>query len=217
MEDRISTYLYLELTNREQQAYGNERVPQILALTGVERATWWRNERPNRNEYPRQLEEFITLGVYEVGSDFVAPQTPANIRGLHFKHYPRPGQGILTGKPTLGLELVLISPREPEGAQALRDWGDFIHLRYIAAAAVEGFTMITPYENVVVGDSPRFMHFYEMDTPDAEAAFQRMTPTTEKRQIGEQGSQLWNEWAVHEQLDIQYVNTFTRIGERARG
>jgi len=212
MEDRISKYLYLELSNQEHEEYAGERVPQVLAAPGVERATWWRNERPNRTEFPRTLEEFTLLGIYEADDDFSVPQTPKGIRGLHFRHYQRPGQGILTGKPTLGLELVLISPRDPTGEQALRDWADFIHLRYIAAAAVEGFTMITPYENVAQGP-PRYMHFYEMDTPDAEATFQRMTPTTEERQIGGRGGSLWKQWAVHEQLAINYVNTFTRLGE----
>jgi hypothetical protein len=110
------------------------------------------------------------------------------------------------------MELVFISPREPQGAQALRDWGDFIHLRHIAATSVPGFTMITPYENVS-GGTPRFMHLYEMDTPEAEEAFRRMTPVTEERRIGKQGTPLWEEWATHEQLVINYVNTFRRIGE----
>jgi hypothetical protein len=199
----------------EQEAYARDRVPHVLAMPGVERATWWRNERPHRTEFPRTLEEFTTLGIYEAQQSFKVQQTPADIRGIHFRHYRRPGQGILTGKPTLGLELVLISPREPEGEQALRDWADFIHLRYIAAAAVEGFTMITPYENMA-GGAPRFMHLYEMDTPDAEDTFQRMTPTTEQRQVGEKGSPLWKLWAVHQQLEINYVNTFSRIGERMK-
>jgi hypothetical protein len=60
------------------------------------------------------------------------------------------------------------------------------------------------------------MHFYEMDTADAEDAFRKMTPTTEERQIGERGSPLWNQWFGHEQLVINYVNTFARIGERIR-
>ena len=173
---------------------------------------WWQNQRPGRTEFPRTLEEFTTLGIYEAGGEFEAPQTPADIRGLHFRHHRRPGQGILTGKPTLGLELVLVSPRDPGGAQALRDWADFVHIRYIAAAAVPGFTMITPYENVT-GGTPRFMHFYEMDTSFAEETFQRMTPTTRERQIG-RNRPLWKEWSGHEQLAIDYVNTFTRIGER---
>jgi hypothetical protein len=215
MEDRISKYLYLELSNRPLEAYARERIPEVLKLRGVERGSWWQNQKPGRDEFPRTVDEFTTLGIYEADDEFKAPQTPPDIRGIHFRHYRRPGQGILTGKPTLGLELVLISPREEAGAQALRDWADFIHLRYIAAAACEGFTMITPYENVT-GGTPRFMHFYEMDTADAEDAFRKMTPTTEERQIGKRGSPLWNQWFGHEQLVINYVNTFARKGERIR-
>jgi hypothetical protein len=214
MEDRDSPILYLELTDRTAADYARERVPEVLALRGALRATWWGNQKPNRSEYPRTLDEFRTLGLYEVDAGFAAPPPPRDVRGIHFRRTARPGQGILTGKPTLGLELVLVSPREPGGAQALRDWADFVHIRYIAAAAVEGFTMITPYENAS-GGSPRFLHFYEMDTPDAEEAFQRMTPTTRERQIGRNRA-LWKEWSGHEQLSIDYVNTFARVGERVR-
>ena len=76
-----------------------------------------------------------------------ATRTVLQHTGHHFRRTPRPGQGNLSGKPTLGLELVLVSPKTPSGAQAFRDWADFIHIRHIAAASVEGFTMITPYEN----------------------------------------------------------------------
>jgi hypothetical protein len=214
VEDRNSPFLYLELCDRAPADYARERVPQVLALRGAERATWWQNQKPGRREYPRTLDEFTTLGVYEVGDGFAAPHTPSDVRGIHFRRTPRPGQGILTGRPTLGLELVLVSPREPSEAQALRDWADFVHIRYIAAAAVPGFTMITPYENVA-GGSPRFMHLYEMDTSFAEEAFQRMTPTTRERQIG-WNRPLWKEWSGHEQLAIDYVNTFARAGERIR-
>jgi hypothetical protein len=213
MEDRISAGLYLELTDRSPDDYAQRRVPQVLGLRGAERATWWRNQRPGRTEFPRTIEEFSTLGIYEVSADFKAPDTPGDIRGIHFRHYPRPGQGNISGKPTLGLELVFISPRTPAGAQALRDWADFIHIREIAAASVPGFTMITPYENVASGP-PRYMHFYEMDTPEAEAAFAQMVPVTEERRIGPRGNPRWIEWFGHEQLVIDYVNTFTRIGER---
>jgi hypothetical protein len=214
MEDRNSPFLYLELTDRAALDYARERVPEVLSLRGADRATWWQNQKPGRSEYPRTLDEFATLGVYEVGAEFAVPALPRDVRAIHFRRTGRPGQGILTGKPTLGLELVLVSPRDPGGAQALRDWADFVHIRYIAAAAVEGFTMITPYENVN-GGSPRFLHLYEMDTADAEPAFQRMTPTTKERQIGRFGSPLWKQWAGHEQLVIDYVNTFARIGVRA--
>src|SRR2546426_6697148 len=108
MEDRISEFLYLELSNRPTSAYARERVPLVLALPGARRATWWQNQKPGRSEFPRTLEEFTALGIYEAGDDFKPPQTPPDIRGLHFRHYSRPGQGILTGKPTLGLELVLV-------------------------------------------------------------------------------------------------------------
>ena len=213
MEDRITPGLYLELCDRDPDAYATERLPEVLARRGVELASWWANERPGRTEFPRTIDEFTTLGIYELTGDFEPPDRPDDMRGIHFRHYPRPGQGNLSGKPTLGIELVLISPREPGGAQALRDWGDFVHLRPIAAASVPGFTMITPYENVATGE-PRFMHLYEMDTPEAEETFRRMTPVTQERRIGERGSPLWNEWFGHDQLVINYVNTFRRIGER---
>jgi hypothetical protein len=212
MEDRISGFLYLELANRPSDDYGRDRAPEVLALPGVARATWWRNQKPDRADYARTIEEFTALGVYEVGAGFAPPKPPADTRGLHFRHYGRPAQGILTGKPTLGLELVLITPRTPAGVQALRDWADFVHIRHIAAAAVEGLTMTTVYENVA-GGSPRFLHLYEMDTADAEEAFQRMPRTTRDRQLGHDRAR-WKKWSGHEQLVIDYVNSFTRIGER---
>ena len=97
------------------------------------------------------------------------PAPPEDIRGLHFGRTPRPGQGTV-GRTTLGLELVLISPKRPEDAQALRDWGDFVHIHDIAAASPPHFTMITPYENVTSGE-PRYLHLYELDTLDPEPAF----------------------------------------------
>lgn len=211
MEDRITAGLYLEMTNQSAADYAARRVPQVLALPKVERATWWTNQKPDREDLPRRLAEFLTLGVYEVERGFERPATPRDVTGHHFLHYPRPGQGNLSGRPTLGLELVLISPRTPEGAQALRDWGDFVHIRHIAAASCPGFTMITPYENASGGE-PRFMHFYELDTGDPEPAFRQMTPTTMERRVGPRGSALYQEWANHEQLVIEYVNTFARVG-----
>ena len=211
MEDRTSAGLYLEMADGKPVHYAQLRVDAVLSLPGVERATWWANQRPGRTEYPRRIDEFTSLGVYEVGPDFSAPPTPDGITGHHFRRTPRPGQGNLSGKPTLGLELVLVSPKTPSGAQAFRDWADFIHIRHIAAASVEGFTMITPYENAT-GTEPHFMHFYEMDTPDAEESFQRMTPSTIKRRIGKPGTELFEQWKGHEQLMIDYVNTFSRVG-----
>lgn len=193
--------------------YAQQRVDTVLSLPGVERATWWDNQRPGRTEFPRRIDEFTALGVYEVGAGFSAPPLPPGIRGHHFLRTPRPGQGNLSGGPTRGLELVLISPKTPGGARALRDWADFVHIRHIAAASVEGFTMITPYENATGGE-PRFLHCYEMDTPDAEDAFRRMTPTTIERRLGRTGSARFEDWKDHEELVIDYVNTFTRVGEK---
>jgi hypothetical protein len=210
VEDRNTPGLYLEMTSLPPEAYGAERVRTVLALAGVTRATWWDNVVPNRTDLPRKLPEFTTLGVFEVDDSFAAPVPPDGITGYHFRRYPRPGQGRLTGKPTIGLSLVLISPRRPENAQALRDWGDFVHIRHIAEVAVPGYSMITPYENVS-GDDPRYLHFYEMDTDDPEASFQAMTPLVTER-IGPMDSPAWQAWAQSPDLRIMYVNTFRRVG-----
>ena len=214
MEDRLEAGLYLEMSDLAPEAYASARVDAVLGLPGVARATWWSNERPHRSDFPRTIPEFGALGLYEVGADFLVPEPPDGIRTLHFRRTPRPGQGNLNGKPTLGLELILLSPKEVESAQPLRDWCDFVHIHHIAAAGVEGFTMITPYRNAS-GRSPLFMHLYEMDTPEAEEAFQRMTPTTERRRVGERGSKSWEDWAMHPRAVMDYVNTFRRVGERS--
>lgn len=213
MEDRNTPGLYLEMTSLSSARYAAERVPAVVELAGVTRATWWDNVVPNRADLPRKLPEFSTLGVFEVDHTFAAPTPPDGVTGHQFRRYPRPGQGRLTGKPTIGLSLVLISPRDPANAQALRDWGDFVHIRHIAEAAVPGYTMITPYENVG-GDGPKYMHLYEMDTEDPEASFQAMTPLVTAR-IGAKESAEWQAWAVHPELRIMYVNTFRRVGTSA--
>jgi hypothetical protein len=210
MEDRITPGLYLEMTSVAPAEYAAERVPEVLAMAGVTRATWWENVYVGRTDLPRKLPEFTLLGVYELDDGFTIPEAPEGITGYHFRHYPRPGQGRLTGKPTIGLSLVLISPREPERAQALRDWGDFVHIRHIAEVAVPGYSMITPYENVSGGD-PRFMHFYEMDTDEPEKSFKAMTPLVTER-IGAMDTPYWKEWAHSPDNRIMYVNTFRRLG-----
>lgn len=214
MEDRITPGLYLEMTDLPIDEYVGGRVDEVLALPGVTRATWWRNVRRDRDDLPRVLPEFDHLAVYEVDDVFSPPVPPADVAGHHFRHYPRPGQGVLTGRPTIGLSLVLISPRDPERAQELRDWGDFVHIRHIAEVGVPGYAMITPYENAT-GVDPRFLHFYEMDTDEPEAAFKSMTPLVEAR-IGDSETDAWKRWAFHPELRIMYVNTFARLGERTR-
>jgi hypothetical protein len=174
-------------------------------LGGAGDATVWDNAHRDRTDLPRTLPEFSVLTVHVVDRVWTPPVDGS---GVLFRRTPRPGQGLLTGGETRGLLLVLVSPRDPDQAQALRDWADFIHIRHIAAAAIPGFTMITPYEHATSG-VPRFLHLYEMDTDDAEKAFTAMPGLVAER-IGTPGSDAWNEWAGHPQLRIDYVNTFVR-------
>ncbi len=167
-----------------------------------------------RTDLPRKLPEFSHLGVYEVDDTFRAPPVPDGVTGHHFRRTGRPGQGRLTAKPTIGLSLVLISPRSPEGARSLRDWADFVHIRHIAEVSVPGYSMITPYEHAAGGD-PRFLHFYEMDTDDPEASFQAMTPLVAQL-LGEPGTPAFDHWATHPELRIMYVNSFRRLGKQTR-
>jgi hypothetical protein len=239
MEDRITVGLYLEMTDGPLDAYVDGRVDTVLGRDGVTRATWWRNVKRDRADLPRTLPEFGYLAVYEVDSDFAPPATPVGITGHHFTHYPRPGQGHITGRPTLGLSLVLISPKDRRRAQDLRDWGDFVHIRHIAEANVPGYTMITPYENAT-GADPLFLHFYEMDTDQPEVAFRSMTPLVERLlnrggtpmadllddeddsraerfEAGADGlTEAFRAWGFHPTLRIDYVNSFARVGERVR-
>jgi hypothetical protein len=107
------------------------------------------------------------------------------------------------------LLLVLISPREESQAQALRDWGDFVHLRWIAAAGVPGYRTITPYEHVDRG-TPRFCHFYEMVSADPRATFESMTPLVSSL-LGGPDSPAYVGWTRHPTLRINYCNSFRRL------
>jgi hypothetical protein len=209
LEDRLTPVLQLELSDLAPEAWLAERGPGLLACPGVERVSAWTNCALHRSDLPRTLAEFSTLGVAEAAAPFAASAPPPGTAAHQFRQC-RPGQGVMTGRPTRGLELVLISPRSEAGAPVLRDWADFVHIRHIAAAAVPGFALITPYENVTRG-RPRFLHFYELDTEDAEAAFQRMTPATLAR-LPEQAER--RAWAGHPELVIEYVSTFRFAGER---
>lgn len=210
MEDRSEPGLWLEMSSLDPDTYGAGRAPQLERVPGVERVSWWSNVVPHRTDLPRRLPEFPTLGVCEVGHEFVPPDPPDGTRGLHFVRTGRPGQGRLTGRPTIGLSLVLIGPREPGQAQALRDWADFVHIRHIAEAAVPGYSMITPYVNRSGGD-PMYLHLYEIDDEDPESVFQRMTPMVTER-IGDPSTEAWQSWAGCPELRILYVNTFRREG-----
>ena len=88
------------------------------AVTVARPRPWWENVNRDRGDLPRVLPEFDLLGVYEVDDGFTPPKTPDGITGHHFRRTPRPGQGVLTGNPTIGLSLVLISPKDPARAGA---------------------------------------------------------------------------------------------------
>jgi hypothetical protein len=207
VEDRVTPVLQLEMCDLAPEAWLEARASSLLAQPEVEQLSAWTNCAPHRSDLPRTLAEFATLGVVEARAPFAAPEPPGGVTTHQFRQC-RPGQGVLRGTPTLGLELVLISPQHEAGAQALRDWADFVHIHHIAAAAVPGFAMITPYERVG-GGRPRFLHFYEMDTEQAEEAFQRMTPATLAR-LPEKAER--RAWMGHAELVIDYVSTFRRVG-----
>jgi len=209
VEDRTSAGLWIELVGQDSPDYAS-RAAELLATEGVTSAWWGKNANPDRTDLPRKIPEFSMLGIYETGDAFMAPEPKEGSLGFHFERTSRPGQGIITGEPTTGVLLVLISPRDPAEATALRDWADFIHIRHIAAVSVPGYAMITPYENVT-GGSPRYMHLYEMNGEDPEETFSSMRPLVEER-LGAAGSPEFDSWATHRQLRIEYVNTFRRTG-----
>ncbi len=194
MEDRDSRRLWLAFEHAETSD-----------LSGIDVVHRFINQVPDRTDLPRTIDDFTDLTICEVDDDFEPPS------GLLFERTSRPGQGVLTGNPTLGISLVLIAPQHPGQARALRDWGDFVHIRHIAEAAVPGMTMITPYRNVS-SDDPMFMHLYEIDRPDAEAVFQTMTPLVTER-IGAPDTDAWKRWAMCPELKICYVNSFTKVLE----
>jgi heme-degrading monooxygenase HmoA len=155
--------------------------------------------------------------VVEADEDFQARvASPETSEAHSFRRHPRPSQGTLTNGPTLGLCVVWISPRTPELALDLRDWGDFVHIRHIAAAGIPGFTQISVYENVVETD-PRYMHVYEFDNLEAEATFSTMTDFVAPH-LGGAESATYAAWADLRAAGgrLFYCNTFCRLGEVVR-
>ncbi|MHB8328547.1 MAG: hypothetical protein ACYDD6_02775 [Acidimicrobiales bacterium] len=214
MEDRDTQGLYVELGDLDPRHYGEMRASELLRLRGVSRVSWWANDHVGRDELPMRVTDGRLLILAEVGGDFVAPLAPPGTVSRHFRRHRRPSQGILTGRPTTGLLVVWISPKSPEREQLLRDWGDFVHIRHIAAASIPGFTQITPYDNAC-DDEPRFMHLYELDTDDPEAAYQAMAGHVAARLGGvdSEDYRVWADWRTAGGY-IVYVNTFRLLGAR---
>lgn len=213
MEDRCTPLLYLELGDASA-GVAAERARALLNVPGATRATWWENCALGRTDLPMRVRDGNSLVVVEADDGFVAPAPPAGGSESHvFARHPRPSQGVLTGTPTLGLLIVWIGPRTPDLAGALRDWGDFVHIRHIADAGIPGFTQISVYENRQRAD-PLFMHFYEFDNLDAEKTFSTMVEHVAPR-LGGADSQSFSEWADwragHGRLF--YCNTFSLLGE----
>jgi hypothetical protein len=212
MEDRTTPGLYLELGDCSPDQM-RRRAEALAARSGVDRVTWWANCAPGRQDLPMRVVDGSMLAVAEVAATFTAPEAPALTTAHCFRRHRRPSQGVLTGRPTTGLLVVWISPRVPELAQSLRDWGDFVHIRHIADAGIPGFTQISVYENVAPLD-PMFMHFYEFDGDDAEATFSTMIDYVAPR-VGGVDSETFTAWADwragHGRLF--YCNTFQFLGE----
>ena len=212
MEDRCSPLLHLELGDDPGDAA--LRAAELARQAGVARVTWWENGAYERTDLPRRVRDGRALVVVEAEDGFVTPPAPAGVSEAHtFRRDPRPSQGVLTGGPTLGLLVVWISPRTPDLDRSLRDWGDFVHLRHIAAAGIPGFTQISVYDNVADTD-PRYMHFYEFDQADTETTFARMIPYVAPR-LGGTDSAAYTEWADWRAPGgrLFYCTTFRRLGE----
>jgi hypothetical protein len=213
MEDRCGTLLHLELSNASQPDSAR-RARELAGREGVERVTWWENGAFERTDLPMRIRDGRRLVVVEADERYgVPPATPETSQSHCFRRHPRPSQGILTGGPTLGLMVVWISPRTPDLAGSLRDWGDFVHIRHIAAAGIPGFTQISVYENTAETD-PLYMHFYEFDNAEAEATFATMIDNVAPR-LGGTESPAYAEWADWRPPGgrLFYCNTFTRLGE----
>ena len=165
-----------------------------------------------------ELHDRTLLGIAEVDESFVAPEALPDSTAFHFRRYPRPSQGILTGRRTNGLMVVWISANKPELTQPLRDWADFVHLRHIAASGIPGFTQITPYENAL-DEHPRFMHFYELDADDPETTCYQMMHAVVGARLGGFDTPAFKEFADWESVGCRvfYSNTFTFVGETVPG
>ena len=213
MEDRCTSKLYLELGDATAEVAA-VRARELMDEPGVDRVTWWENCVPGRTDLPMRVRDGTSLVVAEADEGFAAPSTTSEVSEAHcFRRHPRPSQGVLTGEPTLGLLIVWISPRTADLTGSLRDWGDFVHIRHIADAAIPGFTQISVYENVTENE-PRYMHFYEFDNLDAEATFSTMVDFVGPR-LGGTTSEAFNEWADWRAPGgrLFYCNTFSRLGE----
>jgi hypothetical protein len=217
VEDRLTRALYLEMFDGPIDEYASTRGIEVLALPGVDRATWWANDHRDRADLPRETAEFSHLALYEVGADFRTPVSVVDgiVDSYHYVRTVRPGQGTMSGAPTIGLLIVLFSAHDEGCIQDLRDWADFVHLRHIAESAIPGYTMITPYVNAEPRGHPRFTHLYEMDCPEPEVTFKRMLPIMTAR-FGGTGSDYFAHWMNTPLARLMYCSSFRLVGKQPR-
>ena len=211
VEDRVSARLLLELGDRSEAA-GADRAAALMGHPGVRRVSWWRNCVPGRAELPMRVPDGTLLILAELDEDAPVPAASRGATAFTFRRHHRPSQGVLTGRPTKGLLVVWITPRAPELAAGLRDWGDFVHIRHIAAAGIPGFAQIAVFENETAPD-PRYMHLYEFDGDDPEATYQTMVGHVAPR-LGGAGSAEFAAWADWRAAGgrLWYCNTFALSG-----
>jgi hypothetical protein len=212
MDDRQTPRLYLELGDGAIEA-GARRGAELAGHAGVQRVSWWENCAPGRTDLPMRVTDGSMLWVAELDDGSTAPDQPPDTTAHCFRRHPRPSQGVLTGRATTGLLVVWISPRHPDLSASLRDWGDFVHIRHIAAAGIPGFTQISVFENES-SEAPLYMHLYEFDSPDPEATYSTMVDFVAPR-LGGIASESFTTWADWREPGGQlfYCNTFRLIGD----
>ncbi len=200
MEDRQPPRLHLELVRAPDRV--KERAD------AVEAAGWhvsiWEPATTSDDDLPRVLPRCDGVVIGEGDGGYVQPPSPASTL-VPLVRYPRPSQGSCSGEETTGILLVLISAKRSESAQELRDWGDFVHLRHIAEAAVPGYRTISVWENGSSG-TPRYCHLYEMVSDDPQSTFEKMTPLVRDRL----DRAAFEAWAWHPQLVIEESRTYRR-------
>lgn len=215
MEDRCTPRLYLELGDGSETEVA-KRAAALVQQPGVLRVSWWSNCVPGRSELPMRVPDGALLLVAELEEGAASPSARAGSTAFCFRRHPRPSQGILTGRATTGLLVVWISPRTPDLAQSLRDWGDFVHIRHIAAAGIPGFTQISVFENESRAD-PQYMHLYEFDSSNPEPTYQTMVNFVSPRLGGTESEQFanWADWRSPGGR-LWYCNTFKLAGDIRR-
>jgi hypothetical protein len=202
MEDRQPARLHVELVRAPDSV---DARAAAVASAGWSTSTWSPATSVDDDGMPRREArcDGVVIGEGDGGTvDAAGPSTTV----VPLRRVPRPSQGSCSGERTTGILLVLISPKDPSGAQALRDWGDFVHLRHIAEAAVPGYRTITPWEHESQG-TPRYCHLYEMVGDDPQATFDSMTPLVRSHVDPE----TFRDWAWHPQLVIDESRVYRRV------